>query len=134
MIYADYESLESINERLVCEEDLSLYLRDRTLLYGYTCDRKTFHVYLKNEKIHTVIYSVDYSMENPKPICMTEMLVESNEDYIPDKRLYPETCDYMFCVLLKSAGIYLPFTGFNKNREEKNFYGFTLEDRDRINQ
>ena len=128
MIYEDYESLERINERPVCEEDLRPYLNDRTLLYGYTCDRQTFHVYIKDKKIHAVIYCVDYSEESPKPVRMREVKIKSNEDYIPDKRLYPETCDYMFCVLLKSAGIYLPFTGFDKNRSEKNFYGFTLED------
>ena len=59
---------------------------------------------------------------------MREVKIKSNEDYIPDKRLYPETCDFMFCALLKSAGIYLPFTAFDKNRPDKKFYGFTLEE------
>ena len=27
---------------------------DRTLLYGYTCDKDTFHVYIKNMKIHII--------------------------------------------------------------------------------
>lgn len=63
--------------------------------------------------------------------CLTiiqEVKIKSNEDYIPDKRLYPETCDFMFCALLKSADVYLPFTAFNKNRPDKKFYGFTLEE------
>ena len=29
--------------------------QDRTLLYGYTCDRETWHVYLKKGNIHTVV-------------------------------------------------------------------------------
>lgn len=49
------EELELINssaeeKKIICTDDLKPFLRDRTLLYGYTCKGKTFHVYLKNKK------------------------------------------------------------------------------------
>lgn len=122
------ENIDGIKNRPFCAKDLSPLLKDRTLLYGYTCDRRTFHVYLKDLKIHTVIYNVDYSCDNPKPKNMIEISVSSNMDYVPDKRLYPETCDYKFCKLLKNANIKLPFTAFNENRPIQDFYGFTLQD------
>ena len=31
--------------------------KDRTLLYGYTCERDSWHVYIKNHKIYTIFYS-----------------------------------------------------------------------------
>mgnify|MGYP007039915543 FL=1 len=59
---------------------------------------------------------------------MREISIKSNDNYIPDKRLYPETCDYEFCVLLKERDIYLPFTTYDEKRPLRNYYGFTLED------
>lgn len=102
-------------------------MSDRTLLYGYTCNRDTFHVYVKNSKIHTVLYRVDYQYD--MPTLMSEISVNSNADYIPDKQLYPEACDFRFCEMLKKLGYELPFTTWNNERPVSKFYGFTLEDR-----
>lgn len=123
----EFEKLSEIkkSEDLITVKDL-VNKQDRTLLYGYTCSRETFHVYLKNLEIHTIIYQMDYLTH--KPINMREILVEDNYKYIPDKRLYPETCDYEFLKLLKANGEYLPFTFFNEDREVSDFYGCTLED------
>lgn len=87
----DFEMLSAIKikERIIN--------KDRTLLYGYTCNKKNFHVYMKNMKI------------------------------VPDKWLYPEYCDYRFCKLLKNHGIELPFTAYQEERPIKDFYGFTIE-------
>lgn len=41
--------IDEIRNRPYRAEDLKPFLKDRTLLYGYTCDRKTFHVYLKDK-------------------------------------------------------------------------------------
>lgn len=120
--------IDEIRNRPYRAEDLKPFLKDRTLLYGYTCDRKTFHVYLKDKEIHTVLYDISHDEKNPKPINMTEVHVMSNRDYIPDKRLYPEACDYHFCKLLKHANVNLPFTSYDKGRETKKYYGFILED------
>ena len=122
------ENIDKTKDKPICADDLKPFLKDRTLLYGYTCDRRTFHVYIKGVKIYTVIYDNDYSGDKIKPKNIKEISVKSNYDYIPDKRLYPETCDYQFCKLLKKCDINLPFTGFNEERLVQDFYGFTLED------
>lgn len=129
MTLKEIEFLEKVDQidELINEKDL-LNTKGRTLLYGYTCARETFHVYLKNNKIYTVMYNNDYSGDYTKPKNMRELAIKSNYDYVPDKRLYPETCDYEFCKLLKKRGINLPFTTFNEERILQDYYGFTLED------
>ena len=122
------KNIDKMKDDPICADDLKPFLKDRTLLYGYTCDRCTFHVYLKNMEIHTVIYDNDYSEDKIKPKNMREVCIKSNYDYIPDKRLYPEACDYQFCNLLKNCNMNLPFTSFNEERPIQDFYGFTLED------
>lgn len=84
---------------------------ERTLLYGYTCDRKTFHVYIKDNEIKTVVYGY-----KEKPYEITPTI---NESYIPDKRVYPEDADFEFCSLLKQAGVYIPFTNYSEERATK---------------
>ena len=60
---------------------------------------------------------------------MRQILVSSNYDFVPDKRLYPERCDYNFCRLLKEKGIHLPFTTWDDTFAiSDTYYGFTLED------
>lgn len=122
----EFEKLELT--KVITASDL-INKKDRTLLYGYTCTRETFHVYLKNMKIHVVIYQNYYVCEIVKLKNMREIIVKSNIDYIPDKRLYPEACDFEFCKLLEEKKLHLPFTNFNNNRKVSDFYGFTLEDR-----
>lgn len=125
MLITEFHRLEDVEkkDKLITSDNL-YNERDRTLLYGYTCDRKTFHVYLKYNEIHTITYNTNYLTMTPENL--EEIEVKDNFDYVPDKRLYPETCDYEFCKLLKKAGVHLPFTSFNNDREEKDFYGFTL--------
>ena len=88
-------------EDIIQAEDLSPYVYDKTLIYGYTCERLTFHVYIKNRKIYTVVYNTDYSTGRAKPIDMRLITVTSNKDYVPDKRIYPERCEYHFCKMLQ---------------------------------
>lgn len=76
------------------------------------------------DEIHTITYNTNYLTMTPENL--EEIEVKDNFGYVPDKRLYPETCDYEFCKLLKEAGVHLPFTSFNSNRKEEDFYGFTL--------
>lgn len=124
--YEMLKILENTKECVLCAEDLKPHLKDRTLLYGYTCENETFHVYLKDREIHVVAYFNDYSSDTVKPKNMREIKVETNGNFVPDKRLYPEACDYHFCKLLKLRNIHLPFTNWNENRVKKDFYGFTL--------
>ena len=121
----DYEQANT-----VYAHHLYPYNLDRTLLYGYTCERETFHVYLKNNEIFVVVYNTEYSRGKPVPKNMRQITVKSNNDYVPDKRLYPEKCDYKFCKLLKEKGVDLPFTHWSEIPDDqyRPYYGFTLED------
>lgn len=100
---------------------------ERTLLYGYNYDKGTWHVYLKNDEIHVFVYERHYNFNSSDDI-ETMYHVEGREinitkhGIIPNKRLYPETCDFEFCKLLKKKGIDLPFTTFQE-REPKQYYG-----------
>lgn len=94
---------------------------DRTLLYGYTCMRDTWHVYIKFGRIFTVVYCFG---EDPE-----EVSVQENSEFVPNKRLYPERCDFEFCELLKSKDIYLPFTIWERDEPEKDcppWHGLTM--------
>ncbi|WP_316196677.1 hypothetical protein [Bradyrhizobium sp. SZCCHNS3053] len=81
---------------------------DRTLLYGYDCQRYTWHIYQKGGEIHRAIYlesnQTAYEFDSETHFVATAL--------IPDKRLYPEACDFDFCVKLVSIGISLPFTHY----------------------
>lgn len=113
------ENMEYGVKPLIDPNDL-LHKKDRTLLWGYTCDRQNWHVYLKDMKIYAVIYK-----HGEEPIALD---VGRNEDFIPNKRLYPETCDYDFCKALARINIHLPFTTYNPDRELKQFYGELLKE------
>ena len=94
---------------------------DRTLLYGYTTERDTWHVYIKDREIHTVWYG------NGDLITPIKVNVTRNSDYIPNKRLYPDRCDYEFCKLLIDQGEYLSFTLYPSNTYlENTYYGYIL--------
>jgi len=92
----------------------------RTLLYGYDVDRSTFHVYI--DPVDGDIHVLKYVTTGP--IAAEQVLVlkhtngisggvSSNDDFVPSKRLYPESCDMEFCQLLRRQGVSLPFTTFS---------------------
>jgi hypothetical protein len=91
---------------------------DRTLLWGYTTERDSWHVYLEDGRIK--LYTYGYP---DKEIRSLDKTLYFPEELIPSKRLYPEACDFEFCQLLMSMGASLPFTGFNKDRQIQQFYG-----------
>lgn len=92
----------------------------KTLLYGYDCDRNTHHVY---QDFHGLIYLYVYK-DGPvigqpteiKKIDVSEVGVPTLQDLIPNKRLYPQYCDYEFCAYLKGRGVELPFTTWEDPR------------------
>lgn len=90
---------------------------DRTLIWGYDCDRRSFHVYLKDDLVHLVTYTGD-DRELTAQTEFAEMGFLA-----PNKRLYPEACDYEFCEFLKSQGVHMSFTTMNPNRKKAQFYG-----------
>lgn len=107
-------------EHLLCEEDFD-NKEDRTLIYGYTCDRETFHVYFKNKKIRVIKYG------GYKNIPLTEINPKTNQDFIPDKRVYPDASDYNFCLKLREFGYEIPFTSY-KTFAKETFYAKIIED------
>jgi len=90
----------------------------RTLLYGYTCERDTFHVYLGQDGLlHKVVYGYDkLLLVHAQGTCLLM------QDCVPDKRVYPHASDMAFCVLLARAGIAVPYTTF-RDDEPQQFYG-----------
>lgn len=93
--------------------------KDRTLIWGYTPERDSFHVYLKDKKIHLYVYT--YVEKN---ILKFNSGRELEVDIlIPRGRVYPEASDYEFCKKLLDMGINIPFTIFDGYREEKQFHG-----------
>lgn len=105
-------NIEPISYKLTIEdlEDKS----DRTLLYGYTSDRYTWHVYVLNHEIITLMYGFGE---------IREIHVDEDTEYVPNKRLYAECCDFEFCSLLAERGVHLPFTTFNGDWEYEKYYG-----------
>lgn len=119
----------------------------RTLLYGYYSDGPVKHVYIgKDNLIHVLDYEVNTRTNNAdspdvpkfniiKHTCGETGGVAYNSGYSHAKRMYPESCDFEFCMLLAKDGAAPTFTSFDeKSGEARNQYaqngyaGFTMED------
>lgn len=92
---------------------------ERTLVYGYTADKDTLHVYLEAGVIHKVVYNFKGELLLHKTERDGLMYAECAQA----KRIYPETCDFDFCALLKRRGVALSFYVWANNRELAAFYG-----------
>lgn len=108
--YSTIQEKQNPNSDLIKGSELKNQ-ESRTLIYGYDLDRNTFHVYLKNGEIMTVMYDFDGEV--------TPVRVDGNFGFVPSKRVYPESCDYEFCMLLRARGVEIPYTTFNENRLNK---------------
>lgn len=96
--------LMSDHRNLITVDDLN-DKTPRTLLHGYNMDRDSWDVILEEDgKIKT--YKIPYKQP---PI---EIHVTTNSGFIPDKRVYPASSDFEFCLLLKNRGVTIPFTTF----------------------
>lgn len=125
-----YEELRSkrteIPPAMIRYEDAQFFIepKEGTLLWGYTCERYSFHVYLKDGMINRIIYSksenklIDF-------ICGKELKADV---LYPDKRLYPEATSYDFVVALRKAGQEPSITNFNEEREVVQWYGKTYQE------
>ena len=113
MTEAELAILSQITKKLVTVSGSMLENQTpRTLLYGYTCERDTFHIYLTDAgMIVRVIYD-HYGMllgmltEADTPLLVTQC--------IPDKRVYAHHSDFEFCALLHKAGVSIPFTTYQE--------------------
>ena len=95
---------------------------ERTLIYGYTTDRETHHVYIKDGAIRVV----RYFFEKP-PVLVP---VTCNQDYAPGKRVYPTRSDFEFCSLLARKDVDLSYTNCDEKeltRIKGNYFGEILE-------
>lgn len=106
----------------VCDLEDQGPQENRTLLFGYTCERDTFHVYLMDGEIHRVIY--DFEGRLIDHICDEELEINF---CIPNKRAYPERTDIGFATIVHERGGEIPFTTFTDNVPEKKFYGKVLD-------
>ncbi|MGJ4945150.1 hypothetical protein ACQR1W_31635 [Bradyrhizobium sp. HKCCYLS1011] len=82
----------------------------RTLLYGYNVDRLSWHVYQLDGWLHHAIYMGDNGRAEFHD-CGDKLLASSLS---PNKRLYPEACDFAFCRKLKLLGVHLSFTTYGQ--------------------
>ena len=104
----------------------SHYSEPRTLFYGYDCDRNTHHVYSDNEGnviLHVYKDNGDRGVLTKAHINYTEEGIDDLSALMPNKRLYPQYCDFDACWTLKEKGISLPFTVFEEARREGPYYG-----------
>lgn len=117
-----YELLQS--KKISISLDKMKDLKNRTLIYGYDCDRNSFHLYLKDKMFCLLRYSSTNIISYQKGY----FLLPNN--CIPNKRVYPESCDFEFCELLNDYGISIPFTIFNtqraKNLKRRKYHGLTV--------
>lgn len=97
---------------------------DRTLLYGYDVDRRTWHVWQKDGYLHRAIYI----QSNRLPEVHDQNIELDAETLAPNKRLYPEACDLEFCLKLRAFDIHLSFTthGTLTRPEGTVFFGRTF--------
>lgn len=124
MTRKEFENLKNIEKETPIKIKVSdlKNKEDRTLIYGYDLDRRDFHLYLKNEKFYLINGNeIDYFF-------LQDLEEISKYSCIPNKRIYPEICDYEFCKLLKEKGVNFSFTVYKENFDERKIYGLTIED------
>ena len=91
---------------------------DRTLLYGYTCMGKTWHVYLKGGEITCCVCGTDHVFST----WYAGPFIKDARDLIPDDRLYSSACDAETCRIFLARGIDLRFL-LPDDRPAAQFYG-----------
>lgn len=98
-----------VKRKTVCVIDL--IGPDRTLLYGYTVDRDTWHVYLQDGLIHLLVYKGDVMLSHRSAATWDA------EDLVPNKRAYPESTDEAFAWTLHHLWIDVQYRPFSRDRE-----------------
>ncbi|MFI2790598.1 hypothetical protein [Kitasatospora sp. NPDC018614] len=123
MNLAELDRLRGEAEQLRAVDTQDIPGPERTLLLGYTCDRDTWHVYVRGAYLHVLVYNH-----------VTRVVVRYERhfhwqaaDLVPDKRVYPESTDLEFARLLTSHGVDFQFASFDPARfdrvAQKPFHG-----------
>lgn len=111
----DIQSLRMItNKKPVFHVSMLSDQSSRTLLWGYTVERHSFHVYLADGLAHLLIYDHDQTI-------IRHLSGDSIpfDELVPSKRAYPEACDYEFCSLVQRYHEYgVPFTTYDYRAKE----------------
>lgn len=110
MLKSEYDALSDEMYKKPTVSMAEVGYGDRTLIYGYTCKRQTFHAYVKYDELYVVIF------DGPEEFVRHGVELEAAH-MVPDKRVYPQWCDYDFCKLLISKGVSIPFTTFTQPEE-----------------
>jgi hypothetical protein len=104
---------------------LGLSTTPRTLLYGYDCDRNSYHLYIDASTGEVILYIYD-TRDLKEVTNVTADGIFAYSELVPDKRLYPQYCDYEFCMFLRAHGVYLPFTDYNEPTPDRLVYAGEL--------
>lgn len=113
-----FEALPTVAENVPEVSISDVGPHDRTLLYGYSIDRHSWHVYVQGGEIHLCVYASDGWVEEH-----TAAETWPARNLIPDKRVYPHATEAGFARLLLSRGVSIPFTTFrDDNADWTGFY------------
>lgn len=91
--------------------------KPRTLLYGYTVDNDTVHIYLDDGLIHAMVYKkpAKFMLSYHKGDKILASLLR------PTKRAYPALCDFEFCKILNTLLEHkISFTTFDGEDSRRN--------------
>lgn len=107
---------------------------DRTLLYGYDSIGDAWHIYQKDGEIHLLIFG--FLLKRGQVCSKILKRYEKSTEFavatlIPNRRLYPERCDFAFCYRVLDEGFHLPFAPFDEGARKTTkslFVNLTLED------
>jgi hypothetical protein len=102
---------------------------DRTLAFGYTADRDTWHLYLAGGLLHRLVYDG----RRGTVVHQQQSEVWATSNLVPGKRLYPESTDERFARLMRARGHDLRFRDFDARRHtslrDRAFHGLVLDRR-----
>lgn len=84
---------------------------DRTLIYGYTVERDTFHVYVKDGMLHRFIYRRNFTTDTEQVVSYESAATMRAEDLSPSKAIYWEHSDYEAAWFLATQDVYMHFKG-----------------------
>ena len=115
-------SVKEVVEQVLPGADISLPV---TLLYGYTVERHSFHVYLDREQttgcpiLVRLIYTGGQSSSAADIVSAIGGTSLHAHLLTPDKRVYPESTLAGFLALLESKGVEACVTTFSDERYER---------------
>lgn len=102
----------------------------RTLVYGYTLDRDTFHAYVFDGEIHVVTYQGHYDDSPAHVVRHLHGTQVAFDALVPSKRAYPNRTDYGFAVTMRAAGFPLSFTTWDPEPQrclDDPYWGLVLD-------